>query len=324
MKLVTINAPGGGRIGAKLTNGMVLDVSRSVRSGTLETWIPLTVSGVLQAGPDGMDLLRRLVDGIETASSSRLEQLHEKSALLPVDTSLLAPLPTPSLIVSAGMAYRSHLEEMKTAAPKNPSGFIKARSSIIGPEAPIFLPKQAPNMVDFEGEFSCVIGRRCYNVSPEEAMKSVVGYTIINDVSARDWVEAALGPKEPQAAAAGWRLNHLGKQYPTFCPMGPVFATKDEFKDPPDLALTTRLNGELMQSAQTGDLIFSIGETIAYFSRWYQFEPGDIVTTGSPAGVGYGREPKLFMKDGDVVSIEVEGLGVLRNPVRTLRNQEER
>ena len=100
------------------------------------------------------------------------------------------------------------------------------------------------------------------------------------------------------------------------CPLGPVIATRDGFKDPPDLQLTTRLNGTVMQSARTGDLIFSIGETIAYFSRWYRFQPGDIVTTGSPAGVGYAREPRIFMHDGDTVSVEVEGVGVLSNPIR--------
>ncbi len=316
MKLVTIDSPPAGRVGALLADGTILDLLRCRRPGTLEAWMPGSVRAVLEAGEEGLNAVRRIVDRAQQAAGSARDELQARGALLPADTPLLAPLPDPALIVAAGMAYRSHLAEMKTAAPKNPSGFIKAGASIIGPGAPILLPPQAPGMVDFEGEFSCVIGRACHNATPAEAMECVAGYTIINDVSARDWVEAALGPKEPQAAAAGWRLNHLGKQFPSFCPMGPVFATRDEFADPPDLQLSTRLNGTLMQSARTADLIFPIGETIAYFSRWYRFMPGDIITTGSPAGVGYGRDPKLFMKDGDIVSVEVEGIGVLANPIR--------
>lgn len=316
MKLLTIDGPLGGRIGARLADGSILDLLRTCQPGTLETWIPPSVKAVLSAGPDGIDAIRRIVDRAEASAGSARDMLQEVGALLPASTRLLAPVPNPDLIVSTGMAYRSHLAEMKTAAPKNPSGFVKAGSAVIGPDAPILLPPQAPDMVDFEGEFSCVIGRVCHNVTAAEALDHVAGYTIINDVSARDWVEAALGPKEPQAAAAGWRLNHLGKQFPSFCPLGPVIVTRDEFSGLPDLALTTRLNGAVMQQARTGDLIFTIADTIAYFSRWYRFMPGDIVTTGSPAGVGYAREPKVFMKDGDVVSVEVEGIGVLSNPIR--------
>lgn len=320
MKLLTIDAPPLGRIGALLSSGEILDIARARRTGTIEAWIPLSMREMLCAGSAGLDAVRRVVERAEQSAGTEREQLLEARALLPAaGTRLMAPIPDPVLIVSTGMAYRSHLAEMKTAAPKNPSGFIKVREAIIGTGAPIVLPPQAADMVDFEGEFSCVIGTTCHNATPEEAMKCVVGYTIINDVSARDWVEAATTPKEPQAAAAGWRLNHLGKQFPTFCPMGPVLLTRDEVGDPPDLKLTTRLNGEVMQTARTGDLIYSIGETIAFFSRWYRFVPGDIVTTGTPAGVGYGRNPRVFMKDGDTVSVEVEGVGVLSNPIRRAR-----
>lgn len=317
MKLVTIDAPPSGRIGALLSSGEILDIARVRAAGTIEAWIPLSIREVLCGGQAGLDAVRRVVDRAEQSAGSARERLRESGALLAAGSMrLLAPIPDPGMIVSTGMAYRAHLAEMNTAPPKNPSGFIKVRESVIGPGAPILLPPQAPDMVDFEGEFSCVIGAACHNATPQEAMKCVAGYTIINDVSARNWVEAAITPKEPQAAAAGWRLNHLGKQFPTFTPMGPVLMTRDEVADPPDLQLTTRLNGEVMQSARTGDLIFSIGETIAYFSRWYRFMPGDIVTTGSPAGVGYGRDPKLFMKEGDTITVEVEGLGVLSNPIR--------
>ena len=316
MKLVTIDSPPSGRIGALLASGEILDIARARHVGTIEAWIPLPVREVLCGGAAGMDAVRRVVDRAEQSNGTERERLVEAGAFLPASTRLLAPIPDPGMIVSTGMAYRSHLAEMKTAAPKNPSGFIKVREAITGPGAPIILPPQAADMVDFEGEFSCVIGAPCHNATPEEAMRCVAGYTIINDVSARDWVEAAITPKEPQAAAAGWRLNHLGKQFPTFSPMGPVMLVREGDAAAPDLQLTTRLNGKVMQSARTGDLIFSVGETIAWFSRWYRFMPGDIVTTGSPDGVGYARNPKVFMKHGDVVEVEVEGIGVLSNPIR--------
>lgn len=321
MKLLTIDSPrvdsgAPGRAGALLASGEILDIARARREGSLEAWIPASVRGILAGGPAGLETVRRMVDRIESANDSARDRLRGDRTLLPADTPLLSPVPDPPMILSVGQAYRSHLEEMNARAPANPSGYIMVGTTVSGTGAPIVLPPQNPDMVDFEGEFCCVIGSAFHNVSEEEAMQHVAGYTICNDVSARDWVEAAMGPKEPQAAAAGWRLNHLGKQFPGFCPVGPVLLTRDEVPDPPDLQLTTRVNGVVMQSAHTSDLIFSIGRTLSYFSRWYRFSPGDIVTTGSPAGVGYGRTPKVFLKAGDVVSIEVERIGVLTNTVK--------
>lgn len=321
MKLVTIDAPrvgagAPGRAGAMLASGEILDIARVRRESSLEVWIPGSVRGILEAGQAGLDQLRCIVDRVEDASATERDRLREQLALLPPTTRLLPPIPDPPMILSVGQAYRSHLDEMKSKPPANPSGFIMVGTALSGPGAPIVLPPQNPDMVDFEGEFCCVIGSSFHNVTEEEAMQHVAGYTICNDVSARDWVEAAVGPKEPQVAAAGWRLNHLGKNFPGFCPVGPVLLTRDEVPDPPDLQLTTRLNGQVMQSARTGDLIFSIAKTLSYFSRWYRFSPGDILTTGSPAGVGYGRNPKVFLKHGDVVSVEVEKVGVLTNTVQ--------
>ncbi|MFM9969786.1 MAG: fumarylacetoacetate hydrolase family protein [Burkholderiales bacterium] len=321
MRLVTIEGPKidagpAGRAGAMLANGEILDITRARREGTTEAWIPANVRRILAGGQAGMDLVRRVVGRIENANETERARLREAQALLPATTRLLSPIPDPPMILSVGSAYRSHLAEMKTEPPKNPSGFIMVIAALSHPGAPIILPPQNPHMVDFEGEFCCVIGSSFHNITEAEAMQHVAGYTICNDVSARDWVEAATLPKEPQAAAAGWRLNHLGKQFPSFCPVGPVLLTRDEVPDPPDLQLTTRVNGVVMQAARTSDLIFSVARTLAYFSRWYRFAPGDIVTTGSPAGVGYGRNPKVFLKPGDVVSIEVEKIGVLTNTVQ--------
>ena len=170
-------------------------------------------------------------------------------------------------------------------------------------------------MIDFEGEFCFVFGRVCHDVSADEAMDHVAGYTIANDVSARDWVPEFFGADGKFDAIHAWERNIMGKQLPSFTPCGPVMTTADEIADPHDLQVTTRLNGEVMQSTKTDDLIFKLPEMISYFSKWYYFRPGDIVTTGSPAGVGFGRDPKVFMKPGDVVEVEIEGVGTLSNPL---------
>jgi 2-keto-4-pentenoate hydratase/2-oxohepta-3-ene-1,7-dioic acid hydratase in catechol pathway len=186
---------------------------------------------------------------------------------------------------------------------------MKNVNAIIGPGAPIVLPPQCAAMVDLEGEFSVVFGAPCHNVGEAEAMDRVIGYTLINDVSARNWVESFQKTKDPDQ-------NRMGKQLPTFCPMGPVIATKDEIADPNDVHMVTTLNGKVMQDSNTSDLIWNIQQLIAYYSRWYRFMPGDVLTTGSPAGVGYGRTPKVFMQPGDVVTATATAVGTLSNPVR--------
>jgi 2-keto-4-pentenoate hydratase/2-oxohepta-3-ene-1,7-dioic acid hydratase in catechol pathway len=204
---------------------------------------------------------------------------------------------------------------MNTPAPKQPTGFFKSVTAVTGPGGPIRLPKSHPDMVDWEGEFSAVIGKPCHNVSEAEALQYVAGYTLINDVSARDWVAAVFKSEGIMGAIHAWDHNILGKQFPTFCPMGPSIATADEIPDPGKVDITTSLNGKVMQSACTDDLVFSIPKLIAYYSQFYLFRPGDVITTGSPAGVGYGRNPKVFMKAGDTIEVTVEGIGTLRNPV---------
>jgi 2-keto-4-pentenoate hydratase/2-oxohepta-3-ene-1,7-dioic acid hydratase in catechol pathway len=206
------------------------------------------------------------------------------------------------------MAYAKHLEEMGVPIPRHPVGFIKSSHAVIGPGAPIVLPQEFPDMVDLEGEFAFVLGRACHRVGAGEALDYVAGYTIVNDVSARNWVEEFLASKDPF-------FNILGKQLPTFCPMGPALVTPEEVPDPHGLDLTTTLNGEVMQSANTRDLLFTVADLIAFYSRWYAFQPGDVITTGSPPGVGYGRDPKVFMKPGDVVSVTIDRLGTLSNAV---------
>jgi 2-keto-4-pentenoate hydratase/2-oxohepta-3-ene-1,7-dioic acid hydratase in catechol pathway len=314
MKLVTIDCVAGGRPGAWLRNGEILHLEKAAMPGTAETWLPQTMRALLTAGDEGLALARRIVERAEAASPGERERLARAGALSwQASTRLLAPVPDPAMILSAGQAYRSHLAEMKTEPPKEPHGFIKATSSVVGPGADVPLPPQCDTMVDFEGELCAVIGRVCHNVSVGEALDYVAGYTITNDVSARDWVPLIGKARTTPEARTAWDLNHMGKQLPAFSPLGPVIATRDEIGDPGNLDLTTRLNGAVMQRANTSDLIFTVAQTIAHFSHWYTFLPGDIISTGTPAGVGYGRNPKVFLKPGDVVEVEVSRIGVLSN-----------
>jgi acylpyruvate hydrolase len=229
---------------------------------------------------------------------------------------LLAPIPNPGMVLSVGMNYHEHLREMKTPVPEKPAAFTKSVASIVGPGHAIILPASHPSMVDWEGEFTVVIGRPCHAVKAAQALDYVAGYTIVNDVSARDWVAPIFSATGIMGPIHAWEHNLLGKMFPTFCPMGPVLATRDEVPDPSNVTVRTRLNGKVMQDANTDDLVFGVARLIEYYSQFYIFKPGDIITTGSPSGVGFGRNPKLFMKAGDVIEVEVEGVGVLSNPVR--------
>jgi 2-keto-4-pentenoate hydratase/2-oxohepta-3-ene-1,7-dioic acid hydratase in catechol pathway len=257
--------------------------------------------------PDVRTILEQDLLGKAAAAAGRSVPLKE--------VKLLAPIPNPGMVLSVGMNYHEHLKEMKTPVPEKPAAFTKSVASIIGPDAPIRIPPSNPGMLDWEGEFSVVIGKPCHRVKAAQALDYVAGYTIVNDVSARDWVAPIFSATGVMGPIHAWEHNLLGKMFPTFCPMGPVLATKDEVPDPANVKLQTRLNGTLMQDASTDDLVFSVVQLIEYYSQFYLFRPGDVITTGSPSGVGYGRNPKVFMKAGDIVEVEVQGVGVLRNPL---------
>ncbi|MFT3666432.1 fumarylacetoacetate hydrolase family protein [Piscinibacter sp.] len=319
MKLATVAIHGQAHAAVHCAGDGLLDLVRLRERVPEAHLVPTSVKGILQAGEPGLALVRRLLDEVEAGRHGAIAQLTEQGLVLPqAAAQLLPPIPDPGLILSCGAAYREHLREMKVERQQDdePTAFIKAASALTGSGSPIVLPRKAPAMVDWEGEFSCVIGRSCHGVTEAEALDFVAGYTLVNDVSARDWVPGFLqvqGNALDMLRRTG--LNILGKQFPSFCPMGPCIVTKDELPDPGNLQLSTRVNGELMQHAHTSDLIFSVAQVIAYFSQWYRFSPGDVITTGSPAGVGYGRNPKLFLKPGDVVEVSVPQLGTLRNPV---------
>jgi 2-keto-4-pentenoate hydratase/2-oxohepta-3-ene-1,7-dioic acid hydratase in catechol pathway len=277
--------------------------------------IPGSMRAILEAGETALDLVRRMADAARGQSAA--ERLRDQGALVPrAQAKLLAPIPDPLLILSCGMNYRAHLAEMKTPVPDKPAAFTKNAAQIIGPEAPILLPPSNPDMVDWEGELTVVMGRACHRVGTQEALDYVAGYTIVNDVSARDWVKPIFEAQGVMNAIHAWEVNLLGKQFPTFCPMGPALVTRDEIPDPTSLHLETRLNGQVMQSTSTSDLVFGVAELIAYYSQFYRFRPGDVITTGSPAGVGFGRDPKVFMRAGDRIEVEIERVGVLANPIQ--------
>jgi len=257
--------------------------------------------------PDVRTILEQDLLGKAAAAAGRSVPLKE--------VKLLAPIPNPGMVLSVGMNYHEHLKEMKTPVPEKPAAFTKSVASIIGPDAPIRIPPSNPGMLDWEGEFSVVIGKPCHRVKAAQALDYVAGYTIVNDVSARDWVAPIFSATGVMGPIHAWEHNLLGKMFPSFCPMGPVLATRDEVPDPANVKLQTRLNGKLMQDANTDDLVFSVVQLIEYYSQFYLFRPGDVITTGSPSGVGYGRNPKVFMKAGDIVEVEVQGVGVLRNPL---------
>jgi 2-keto-4-pentenoate hydratase/2-oxohepta-3-ene-1,7-dioic acid hydratase in catechol pathway len=258
--------------------------------------------------PDLRALLERgLLDKARTAAGTTYPRQKAK---------LLAPIANPGMVLSVGMNYHEHLKEMKTPVPEKPAAFTKSVASIIGPEAPIRIPPSHPNMLDWEGEFTVVIGKPCHRVKAAQALDYVAGYTLVNDVSARDWVAPIFTATGIMGPIHAWEHNLLGKMFPTFCPVGPVIATKDEIPDPANVKIQTRLNGKVMQDANTDDLVFSVVQLIEYYSQFYLFKPGDLITTGSPSGVGFGRNPKVFMKAGDVVEVEVPAIGILRNPIQ--------
>ena len=218
--------------------------------------------------------------------------------------SLLAPV-EPKTIYGIGLNYRKHAEETKAKIPEHPIVFLKSPTAIQNPEGPIVLPRHLrSDQVDFECELAVIIGYECKNVSRTDALNYVQGYTIANDVSARDWQKTWGGSQ--------WCR---GKTFDTFCPLGPAYVTPDELKDPSNLTIKTRINGVTMQESSTRDMIFSVAELIEFLSGSTTLEPGTLIITGTPEGVGMSRVPPVFLKAGDKVEVEIDGIGILRNPV---------
>jgi 2-keto-4-pentenoate hydratase/2-oxohepta-3-ene-1,7-dioic acid hydratase in catechol pathway len=217
----------------------------------------------------------------------------------------LAPI-VPPTIIGIGLNYRQHALEMGRPLPQFPMIFVKTPNAVQNPGDPIYLPRStsASQEVDYECELAVVIGRTAKNVSRERALDYVLGYTAANDVSARDW----------QFKWGGGQFCQ-GKGFDTFCPLGPILVTRDELPDPGTLAISTRVNGELRQNSSTADLIFDVPALIAFLSASRTLLPGTVILTGTPSGVGAALTPPRFLQPGDSVTIEIEGIGQLTNPV---------
>jgi 2-keto-4-pentenoate hydratase/2-oxohepta-3-ene-1,7-dioic acid hydratase in catechol pathway len=214
---------------------------------------------------------------------------------------LLPPVPDPEKIICLGLNYRAHAAETGFEPPRAPMLFAKYRNSLAGHDSAICIPA-VTDAVDYEGELAVVIGRRCARVTPGDALDYVAGAMPFNDVTARDL----------QFRTSQWLA---GKALDTFAPCGPDLVLSDEIGDLQQLEIATRLNGETMQSANTADMIFSVAETVAFLSELMTLEPGDIIATGTPAGVGYTRTPPISLRDGDIVEVEIQGVGTLRNTI---------
>jgi len=220
------------------------------------------------------------------------------------DVILVAPLQRPPRIFGIGLNYREHAAESKMKVQSVPTVFMKLASSITGPDTDVLLPPDATEP-DYEAELAVVIGKPGHRIAAGDWQKHVFGYTIVNDVSARG----------VQLATSQWTL---GKSFPTFTPMGPYIVTQDEVVDPHNLDIKLTLSGEVMQSANTRNLIFRIPELIAYLSSIVPLESGDIISTGTPPGVGLGRTPQRWLKPDEDMVIEIEKLGILRNWTRAI------
>ena len=215
------------------------------------------------------------------------------------------PIPDPDKILCIGINYADHANESGIAQFDVPVFFAKFRNSLTGPTSPIRLP-QVSSQIDYEGELAVIMGARCKEVSEQEALRYVAGYTLMNDVSARD---------------LQWQTSQwiAGKALDTFAPMGPGMVPAFAIPDPQALTLSTRVNGQLVQHASTATMIFSVAAIIAFLSSLMTLEPGDIIATGTPSGVGFTRTPPQFLLEGDVVEVEIGGIGQLRNPVEGAR-----
>jgi 2-keto-4-pentenoate hydratase/2-oxohepta-3-ene-1,7-dioic acid hydratase in catechol pathway len=282
VRLVSFS-PGTGRVRPGLVLGdQIVDLSDPA------TGLPATMVELLALGGGALERVRVAPSGGAARHALAEVRLH-------------APVPDPPAILAIGMNYRAHVAEMGREPPEWQYWFNKQRTAIAGPGDPIVLPAVS-DMVDYEGELAMVIGPRCQHVPAARALEVVAGFTIINDVSARDWQ---------------WRSPTftMGKSFDSHAPCGPVLVTADELGDPGGLSIRTWVKDELRQDSTTADLIFDCRAMIEYLTTAFPLESGTVIATGTPAGVGAGFDPPRFLADGDTVRIAIEGIGDLVNPV---------
>ena len=280
MKLVTFKYKNINRVGAVVDDTVV--------DGLGQKNIPQTMLAFLAAGQSALEALQQLIDS--------------QQARIPVkEVKLLAPVPRPGKFLGIGLNYADHIAETALEKPEYPTFFTKHSSCVIADGDAIHLPKVSEKL-DYEVELAFVIGKRCRHVPVEKAQEVIAGYTIVNDVTVRDW----------QFRTPTWMI---GKSFDTHGPMGPWIVTADEIADPHNLSLKTWVDGELRQSSNTQYMIFNIYQMIAYLSQAMTLEPGDVIATGTPAGVGVKMKPRGYMKAGQEVKLEIEKIGILTNPV---------
>lgn len=215
---------------------------------------------------------------------------------------VLAPISNPSKIICVGLNYRDHCREHHFQIPEHPVLFSKFSTSIIGPFDDISFSRINTQKVDYEAELAVIIKKKCRNITPDQAKDYIAGYTVLNDISARD----------AQFADVQWVR---GKSFDTFCPIGPYLVTSEDVPDPQNLPIKCSLNNQIVQESNTSEMIFTCFEIVSFISQFSTLLPGDIIATGTPAGVGSARDPQIFLKNKDVVSVEIDGLGSLMNPV---------
>jgi 2-keto-4-pentenoate hydratase/2-oxohepta-3-ene-1,7-dioic acid hydratase in catechol pathway len=272
---------------AVLADGRALAASEVVPGG------PRTMADLLSAGGAALDALRAAGGAGIARKGAPVDELE-----------LLAPVPRPGKVVAIGRNYRDHAAEEGAEQPPAPLIFAKFPTSVVGPGVDVCWDPALTSQVDYEAELAVVIGRRARRLSPADALDAVLGYTCLNDVSARDL----------QFADGQWVR---GKSLDTFCPMGPAIVTGDELDDAADLAIRCLINGEERQSARTSDLYFGVAQIVSHCSQAFTLEPGDVIATGTPAGVGHFRKPPVWLADGDEMVVEIEGIGRLVNRCRS-------
>jgi acylpyruvate hydrolase len=287
MKLVTFTRDGAAQLGA-LTQRDGRDVVIDLNQAAPE--LPSDMIAFLAGGETN-----------RTLAAQALDNPPSKAVLDRSAVRLAAPIPRPGKIICIGLNYRDHAAESNTELPAYPTVFAKYASCIIGPGESIVIPR-VTSQVDYEGELAVVIGRRARNVAEADALSYVAGYAPFNDISARDY----------QMRTSQWTI---GKTFDTFGPIGPALVTADEIADPHALDIRVSIGDQVLQSSNTKHLIFTIPQLIAYLTSVMTLDPGDVIATGTPAGVGAARKPPRWLLAGDVVRVEIDGLGALENPV---------
>ena len=259
------------------------------------------IFGGATSGSPVADLASLVAEG-KDALNNEFRRLLQGEEVNPEEIEYLPPFGQPEKIICAGLNYRDHAAESGFEAPTYPALFGRFSSSLIGHLAPIIRPTVS-NALDYEGELVAIIGKAGRNIPKERALEHVAGYSVFNDASIRDY----------QFKSAQWTI---GKNFDSTGAFGPIFVTADELPaGASGLRLTTTLNGRVLQSASTGDLIFDVATQVSLLSDAMMLRPGDVIVTGTPSGVGAARDPKIFMKPGDVCNVEIEGIGVLSNPI---------